>query len=78
MTPCLVIKGADRALNDPRGRPDNGLFNTRENVIGAMYAQICREYSSLPPFDVITEEQILWFYDMMRDELYKLTKPGES
>jgi hypothetical protein len=51
--------------------------HTRDNVYGMMFAQISREYASLPGFHEITAAQVRWYYDMMRPDLIKQTTPKE-
>lgn len=63
----LVREGADVLL------PYNE--RTRFAVFGEMLVQICRDYSSLPNIRKMATYEIEFFYDALRYELKKATKP---
>jgi hypothetical protein len=43
-----------------------------------MYLQVCLEYKSLPDHDTLHVERIEFFYNGIRPELLKATKPEAS
>ena len=49
--------------------------HTRVNVFSEMFRQICRDYPSLPDARTLTEREILFFYEGIREELKRTTRP---
>ena len=69
----IVRNGGDfRLPYDTRAKRDP---HTVANVYRIMLRQICRDYPSLPPFRHLTLARILFFYDGLRNEIRRYTKP---
>lgn len=69
----LVRHGADERL--PRNRETGEAQHTLVPVYSEMLLQICRDYQSLPNPLSITLTQIRFFYEGLRSELKRHTKP---
>lgn len=52
--------------------------NRMLSVLLVMYAQVLREYPSLPPVESLTLGEVRFFYDKLRPELLRGTKPSET
>ena len=65
----LVRRGIDEKLTN-RGKNVN-VFHT---VYSEMFLHICRDYPGLPDARKLKAHQILFFYNGLRNELYKHTK----
>lgn len=71
---ALLVRNGENAKIPPEKRHERSPHK-RVMVYGIMFAQICREYHTLPDLDTITAGQIRWFYDMLRPDLIKQTAP---
>lgn len=75
MTATLVRHGADvRLPRDPR----TGMAHTMPVVYREMLLQIARDYAGLPDVRTLTNSEIRFFYDGLRPELRKYTKPTQK
>jgi len=52
-----------------------GRDNTRAAVYPAMMTQVVRDYSGIPDYRTLTDTEIRFFYDQLRPELRRATKP---
>jgi hypothetical protein len=68
-----VRSGADTRL--PRARESNATVHVAPVVYREMLLQICRDYAGLPDPRTLSIDDILFFYDGLRPELRKHTKP---
>jgi hypothetical protein len=50
-------------------------MHTMSFVFGEMLLQICRDYPSLPDPRSLTLDEIIFFYEGLRPELIRATKP---
>lgn len=53
-------------------------YHTRVNVYSEMLLQVVRDYPGIGDFRLLTEDEIEFFYDALRPELRKATKPKVS
>lgn len=68
----LVRYGEDAVLEpDDLGRTSH----TALPVYREMLLQVCRDYATLPPIRSMTVDEIVFFYDGLRPELRRATKP---
>lgn len=67
--PLLVREGGDAKLPGER--------HTRPAVYTEMLLQIVRDYPSVGDWRELGEYEIEFFYDALRPELRKATKPGK-
>lgn len=49
--------------------------HTRPAVYSAMLRQVVRDYAGLPDYRTMTDREIRFFYEGLRPELKKTTKP---
>lgn len=49
--------------------------HTAFNVYPEMLRQVCRDYATLPPLRTMSIEEVIFFYDGLRPELKRATKP---
>lgn len=71
----MIVIGGDNARIPP-DRKTGASLHTLFNVYREMLWQICRDYNSLPDTRTITMREIRFFYDGLRPELQRHTKPG--
>lgn len=51
--------------------------HTAENVLREMFLQISRDYQALPDPRTLTADEIKFYYEGLRQELYESTKNTE-
>ena len=69
----LVRRGDDAWL--PRDRKTGTQTHTMLAVYGEMLLQVCRDYPGLPDPRSLTLSEIRFFYEGLRAELKKHTRP---
>lgn len=73
------MQGADGRIPRKRSRDDDDARTAGHTLIpvySAMLTQVCREYPGLPDPRTMTMTEIRFFYEGLRPELKKHTRPS--
>ena len=69
----LVRHGVDERL--PKDRKTGAVCHTMFPVFGEMLLQVCRDYPGLPDPRTLSNSEIVFFYEGLRPELRRSTRP---